>query len=484
MLAASGIDRVAAAAGGVTNDVTHFGATGDGQTDDTAAIQAAIDAVPASGGAVLFPPGTYIVAPTRTSGIAIKGNLRLAGAGDQSIIKIADHNGDWGHLFAPGTPGGALDNLIVEDLAFDSNIANNAESIILEHDEQTYQTFLYTAAGRNIRVRRCRFDPYSGVWAVSLNGEEVGDCAVTDCSFHFVMRDGNPDYDNSGLYIEGMNYVLSGNRFKTTPNPYREARACMEGHGGPAKIFNNSAVGYQTLINIVGSHFEGNSSSDIVCHDNVIKDGLIGIMLWPVKPGTLKNVTVTNTTIEIAQLKHGTADTGGVSVVFTPEAEAHAATITITENTIRFQDEGAGRPGDFYYNSGGILLHNLGGTSGVVIEDNTIERSPSAGVLIGLPEPGDRLFDNVRVANNTIVNPGQNLAFLEIFRAGVLVNSSASNITITGNTITDTYAPPRCVAGVAFDLTNGSAYTGITVTGNTANTKKGPLADMLPHNAQ
>jgi hypothetical protein len=203
-------------------------------------------------------------------------------------------------------------------------------------------------------------------------------------------------------------------------------------------------------------------------------------MLWPVKPGELKNVTVTNNTIEVAQLKHGTADTGGVSVVFTPEAEAHASNITITKNTICFQDEGVGRPGDFYYNSGGILLHNLGGTSGVVIEGNTIERSPSAGVLIGLPEPGDRLFENVRIANNTIIDPGQNLAFLEIFRAGVLVNSSASNIKITGNTITDTYSPPRCVAGIAFDLTNDSVYTGIKVKDNTADARKGPLPSTLP----
>lgn len=44
-------------------DVTAYGATGDGTTDDTAAIQSAIDAAAASnnGGVVYFPPGIYIV---------------------------------------------------------------------------------------------------------------------------------------------------------------------------------------------------------------------------------------------------------------------------------------------------------------------------------------------------------------------------------------------------------------------------------------
>lgn len=44
--------------------VKAYGAKGDGVTDDTSAIQSAINAVQTSGGRVFFPPGTYIVSAT------------------------------------------------------------------------------------------------------------------------------------------------------------------------------------------------------------------------------------------------------------------------------------------------------------------------------------------------------------------------------------------------------------------------------------
>jgi hypothetical protein len=467
------------AAAANTYDVTRYGATGDGVTDDTAAIQAAAAAIPASGGTLYFPAGTYVVSPTRQMGIAARSNMRVAGVKGKSILKIRDHNGDWGALFVQADGRVDVRNVTFEDLAFDANILNNPESKVVNGDAETYQTFIYFTAAQNVRVRRCSFDPYAGVWAVSLNGKTISDCSVTDCYFRFVMRDENPDYDNSGIYIDGTNYAISGNYFETVPKPYHEARGAIEAHGGPAQVFDNTMVGYQTLANIVGSHFPGNNSSNIVCRNNTAKDALIAIMLWPTEANVLSNVTVSDNQLQMSQLKHGTADIGGVSVVFSYEATGRAANITIKNNHISFQDEGAGRPGNFYYDTGGILLHNLGGTDGAVIEGNTIERALTGGIVIGLPEPGDHPFRNVRVANNTIVNPGQNVAFPEEFRGGILVNSSASNIEIVGNTITDTYATPRCPAAVAFDLANGFTYTGISVKANTIKSKA-PLAFSLP----
>ncbi|HVU32728.1 MAG TPA: glycosyl hydrolase family 28-related protein [Opitutaceae bacterium] len=70
-------------------NVRDFGATGDGVTNDTAAIDRAIDACAAAGGGdVVFPAGTYAAAS-----IHLRSNLRFVLAPD-AVITGADHGYD------------------------------------------------------------------------------------------------------------------------------------------------------------------------------------------------------------------------------------------------------------------------------------------------------------------------------------------------------------------------------------------------------
>ena len=89
--------------------VKDFGAVGNGVTDDTAAIQAAINSVFTSGGgSVLVPPGTYLVSTTTELGsvveydgtvrqlteltcLVLRPQVKLVGFGASSIIQSSDN---------------------------------------------------------------------------------------------------------------------------------------------------------------------------------------------------------------------------------------------------------------------------------------------------------------------------------------------------------------------------------------------------------
>lgn len=81
--------------------VKDFGAVGDGITDDTAAIQAAIDSLTA-GGSCFFPRGTYLISDTitlgyvgegiRLHGVALHGTVILQSNASAKIFEVSDIN--------------------------------------------------------------------------------------------------------------------------------------------------------------------------------------------------------------------------------------------------------------------------------------------------------------------------------------------------------------------------------------------------------
>jgi hypothetical protein len=72
-------------ADGSTFDVRMFGAVGDGVTDDTAAFQAAVAAIPAGGGEYVIPSGRYLLSDT----INIPSNVLVRGNGRGNTVLLA-----------------------------------------------------------------------------------------------------------------------------------------------------------------------------------------------------------------------------------------------------------------------------------------------------------------------------------------------------------------------------------------------------------
>ena len=86
--------RAGATAGGAKGDeakasvidVRTKGARGDGKSDDTTAIQAAIDALPAAGGTVRVPAGNYMIDAARA--VSLRSNVRLEMAPDAQLTAL------------------------------------------------------------------------------------------------------------------------------------------------------------------------------------------------------------------------------------------------------------------------------------------------------------------------------------------------------------------------------------------------------------
>ncbi len=74
------------ARGSALIDVREKGARGDGKHDDTAAFQAAIDALPASGGTVHVPAGTYLI--DAVASVNLRSRMHLDLASDAKLMAI------------------------------------------------------------------------------------------------------------------------------------------------------------------------------------------------------------------------------------------------------------------------------------------------------------------------------------------------------------------------------------------------------------
>jgi hypothetical protein len=183
-------------------DVTRppFGARGDGRTDDTAAIQRAVDAARAArGGIVRFPRGTYMVTTVYlVPGITLQGEpgatvrrpVRPPRAADPRAEAQIVEARKWMRMFTTQRDPWDADTdsppLVVRGLTFDGNHRGQGQFLRYEL-QQGHLLFLMGATSRRGRLRaiveNCTFRDSvgDGVSVYTNASVRVSDCVAIDC---------------------------------------------------------------------------------------------------------------------------------------------------------------------------------------------------------------------------------------------------------------------------------------------------------------
>jgi hypothetical protein len=165
-------------------NVKAYGATGNGSSDDRAAIQAAVDDLATTGGTLFFPPGTYLVS---TPGIVLPGD-----PGSVKYMHILGH----GATIKATTAISMMNRALPSDMTDAVNRMNmrfKIEGLRFLGDLDTGQVGLDMVATYGLVVKNCDFDScdigFRQTFCLMSKTEECFD--KTSKTYGFEARSGN-----------------------------------------------------------------------------------------------------------------------------------------------------------------------------------------------------------------------------------------------------------------------------------------------------
>lgn len=346
-------------------DVTHpdYGATGDGITDDTAAIQNAINSLGTAGGTVYIPRGTYLVS---RQGTATNNSLAMgycvivtSDISSLTVTGVAPVNvGPIELKFAPEATvklkTGQADktcilvvhgssatrrtsSTLIEGGTFDSNYP-------VDNRSDTDHGTISLVYADQVTVRRCAF--YRWRWAGMHVLRDSRRTVVSECLFDAGATTDTPSA-TVGLRLEVNGATAERCRFVSDAVSGRTAIACgvnadillqshgirimnNEFHGGSANVVDLGGV---THSEVIGNVFRDQCSTSGVC---------VSVSAYFNANGTAydatDNVISNNTFINVASAVKltGSGNIGSTNIfniVSTPQAAGAATTATTLQVT-------------------------------------------------------------------------------------------------------------------------------------------------------
>lgn len=168
---------------GAPVNVINYGATGDGVTDDTAAIQAAIDA--AEGKLLLIPAGTYMINDT---GLTVTGRCVIQGSGETTVLKkTTNTSGNYAIITFPTGAGGSAMSNVTFDGDWETHTATTGE-----------YGHCVVISGSDVTVRDCVMQSAWGD-GIYINGADS--VTVDNCKVQYNRR-------NNISVIRGQNHTI------------------------------------------------------------------------------------------------------------------------------------------------------------------------------------------------------------------------------------------------------------------------------------
>jgi Ca2+-binding RTX toxin-like protein len=249
--------------------VADFGAKGDGATDDTAAIQRALDAAEAAGGGVVeLSAGTYIVSRSGDAAegaLQIGNNVTLAGAGmGDTTIKLRDgSSGDVTGIVRTYS-GEITHDVIIRDLTIDGNKAHTTGSVdgiftgvTPGSTEADHDILIQSVEVKN--VSRYGFDPH----------EQTVRLTIVDGYAHNNGRDGfTIDFISESVFVDNLSENNGRHGFNVVTSSHHDLMVdnIARGNDGNGLVTQNGSDlrEWTNNINVVGGEYYENGLSGIL----------------------------------------------------------------------------------------------------------------------------------------------------------------------------------------------------------------------------